>query len=114
MEARQRPLTRSKIPARVRTASVPRPVETQKSVEFSPCTEVEQQKRVRRKWKSFNYGQNGQNQTPQGTINNNFVDILSEWREELADEHNIHGLLKLSKDLLTTLPESGPEEVSYR
>ena len=51
---RRRPTSRSKIPtSRVRTASVPRPV---KSVEFSSCTEVDQQKRVRRKWKSFNAG----------------------------------------------------------
>ena len=50
----RRPTSRSKIPtSRVRTASVPRPV---KSVEFSSCTEVDQQKRVRRKWKSFNAG----------------------------------------------------------
>ena len=50
----RRPTSRSKIPtSRVRTSSVPRPV---KSVEFSSCTEVDQQKRVRRKWKSFNAG----------------------------------------------------------
>ena len=111
MEARQRPVSRSKIPSRVRTASVPRPIiANQKSVEFSPCTEIEQQKRTRRKWKSFSGNQVQQN----NAINNNFVDILSEWREELADEQNIQGLLKLAKDLLATSSDLGPEEISYR
>ena len=66
MEARARPTTRSKIPSRVRTASVPRPV---KSVDFSSCTEAEQQKRGRRKWKSFNAGSSVP--TPVHAINNN-------------------------------------------
>ena len=66
MEARARPTTRSKIPSRVRTASVPRPV---KSVEFSASTEAEQQKRGRRKWKSFNAGSTSG--TPVHAINNN-------------------------------------------
>ena len=87
MEARQRPRTRIPAP-RTRTASMPR----QKSVEFSPEIEMEEQKRVRRKWKSFNLPQ-----SPTCAINNNTVDILQEWREELADEQNITSLIKLSQ-----------------
>ena len=64
----------------------------QKSVEFSPEIEMEEQKRVRRKWKSFNLPQ-----SPTCAINNNTVDILQEWREELADEQNITSLIKLSQ-----------------
>ena len=87
-EARQRPRTRIPGP-RPRTASMPR----QKSVEFSPEIEKEeQQKRTRRKWKSFNFPN-----SPTCAINNNTVDILKEWREELADEQNITSLIKLSK-----------------
>ena len=49
-------------------------------------------------------------------INNNTVDILTEWREELADEQNINALLKLSKDLLDSESSQplGPDELSYR
>ena len=49
-------------------------------------------------------------------INNNTVDILTEWREELADEQNINALLKLSKDLLDSEGSQplGPDELSYR
>lgn len=90
MEARQRPRTRIPGPRTSRTASMPR----QKSVEFSPEIEKEeQQKRVRRKWKSFNFPPS----SPTCAINNNTVDILKEWREELADEQNINSLIKLSK-----------------
>jgi len=92
---------------------VPRPV---KSVEFSSCTEVDQQKRVRRKWKSFNAGSPSTAGSPVHAINNNTVDILTEWREELADEQNINALLKLSKDLLNSEGGQplGPDELSYR
>ena len=45
---------------------MPRPV---KSVDFSSCTEAEQQKRGRRKWKSFNAGSSVG--TPVHAINNN-------------------------------------------
>lgn len=80
-----------------------------KSVEFSPCTEEkEKEKRVRRKWKSFNCPSTF-------TINNNSVDLLTEWREELADEQNINSLLQLSKDLLVFEGQNlGPEEINYR
>ena len=61
-------------------------------MEFSPEIENEEGKRVRRKWKSFNLPQ-----SPTCAINNNTVDILSEWREELADEQNITSLIKLSR-----------------
>jgi hypothetical protein len=114
MEARQRSTARSRIPSRVRTASVPRP---QKQVEFSPCTEDQQQKRVRRKWKSFNLGSSSpQSATTPGVINHNNVDILSEWREELADEQNISSLLVLAKDLLANQGGQplGHDELSYR
>ena len=44
------------------------------------------------------------------------MDILTEWREELADEQNINALLKLSKDLLDSEGGQplGPDELSYR
>lgn len=95
---------------------MPRPFKT---VDFSPCTEEkEQQKRVRRKWKSFNCAPApvapGAS-SPVHAINNNTVDLLSQWREELADEQNIHSLLQLAKDLMAFEKANyGPEEVSYR
>ena len=44
------------------------------------------------------------------------MDILTEWREELADEQNIHALLQMSKDLLALEANQtlGPDELSYR
>ena len=44
------------------------------------------------------------------------MDILTEWREELADEQNIHALLQLAKDLLASEANQplGPDELSYR
>ena len=111
METRHRPTARSKIPSRIRTASVPRPVMS-KSVEFSPEVQENDIKRVRRKWKSFNLGSNCLNNN---VINNNTVDILTEWREELADEQNIQSLLQLASDLVAFQGQNlGPEEIQYR
>ena len=109
MEARQRPLQRSKIPSprQPRTASVPRSqlLQQQKSVEFSP--DIDQEKRtIRKKWKSFTH--------PSPNINNNNVDLLKEWREELAEEQNIASLIQLSKDLLAFEGQHlGIDEIAY-
>ena len=117
MEARQRPLQRTRIPAaaarRQRTASVGRPVLQEKSVEFSTpadiCTPISEKQRTRKKWKSFN---NHYASTP---INNNNVDLLREWREEMAEEQNIASLIQLSKDLLAfEVQNFGIEEIAYR
>ena len=95
---------RSRIPARLRTASVPRKAE--KSVEFSSPEIDHELKRTRKKWKSFNCS------TP---INNNNVDLLREWREELAEEQNIASLIQLSKDLLAFEGHNlGFDEIAYR
>ena len=95
---------RSRIPARLRTASVPRKAE--KSVEFSSPEIDHELKRTRKKWKSFNCS------TP---INNNNVDLLKEWREELAEEQNIASLIQLSKDLLAFEGHNlGFDEIAYR
>ena len=119
MEARQRPLQRTRIPAaaaarRQRTASVGRPVLQEKSVEFSTpaadiCTPISEKQRTRKKWKSFNHHYSS---TP---INNNNVDLLREWREEMAEEQNIASLIQLSKDLLAfEVQNFGIEEIAYR
>ena len=112
MEARQRPLQRTRIPAAARrlqrTASVGRPLQ-EKSVEFSSPSDIctEKKQRTRKKWKSFNYSS-----TP---INNNNVDLLREWREEMAEEQNITSLIQLSKDLLAfEVQNFGIEEIAYR
>ena len=115
MEARQRPLQRTRIPAAARrlqrTASVGRPLQ-EKSVEFSTPSDIcgtatSEKQRTRKKWKSFNYSS-----TP---INNNNVDLLREWREEMAEEQNITSLIQLSKDLLAfEVQNFGIEEIAYR
>ena len=109
MESRQRPLQRSKIPSprQPRTASVPRSQILQKSVEFSPDIDQEKQRTIRKKWKSFTH--------PSSNINNNNVDLLKEWREELAEEQNITSLIQLSKDLLAFEGQHlGIDEIAYR
>ena len=120
MEARQRTLQRTRIPAaaaarRQRTASVGRLVLQEKSVEFStpadicPTPSISEKQRTRKKWKSFNHHYSS---TP---INNNNVDLLREWREEMAEEQNIASLIQLSKDLLAfEVQNFGIEEIAYR
>ena len=122
MESRQRPsLQRTRIPAagngrRPRTASVDRrpALQEEKSVDFSTpdiCTSadtISEKQRTRKKWKSFNHSSSM-------TINNNNVDLLREWREEMAEEQNIASLIQLSKDLLAfEVQNFGIEEIAYR